>query len=272
MRTIAQISDLHFGRHDPVIAEALLASLGAERPDLVVISGDFTQRARSREFMAARAFLGRMTPPKIVVPGNHDVPLYNLFSRLFTPFRNFDRFVRPAGLPGAFFADDSVAVLGINSARRLTRKNGRVSGEQMDEIRRAFRPLPPSIFKILVTHHPLAAPRDGLRLQLAGRAREAVDVASECHIHLLLSGHHHRSLDGIIAEPVRNGDVLIVYAGTAISTRTRGAEGNSFNLIRLEGNRVEIRVMGWQPKRGYVEVRTSSYVLEEGSWRSAPTW
>jgi 3',5'-cyclic AMP phosphodiesterase CpdA len=269
MRTIAQISDLHFGRHDPAIAEALLARINTGRPHLVVVSGDFTQRARSSEFTAAKAFLERVAAPKIVVPGNHDVPLYNLPSRFFRPFDKYNRFIRPAGLPSAFFADDEVAVLGLNSARRLTRKNGRVSYVQLDEIRRTFGPLPSSVFKVLVTHHPLAAPRNELTLELAGRARKALDVVAECGIHLLLSGHHHRALSGgIMAEAARGSAVLIVHAGTAISTRTRGAEGNSFNLIRLERSRVDITVVGWQAERGYADIGTTSYLFEEGSWRA----
>ncbi len=270
MRTIAQISDLHFGRHDPAIAEALLGRIEEERPDLVVVSGDFTQRARSSEFRAAKAFLERVAAPKLVVPGNHDVPLYDLLGRLFQPFAKYNRFIRPAGLPSAFFADDEVAVLGLNSARRLTRKNGRVSYEQMEDIRRAFGKLPPSVFKVLVTHHPIAAPQNELTLELAGRSRKTLDVVAECGIRLLLSGHHHRSLSGgITAEAARGSAVLIVHAGTAISTRTRGADGNSFNLISVDEGRVAITVMGWQAGRGYAETRTTSYVLEGGSWRAA---
>lgn len=270
MRTIAQISDLHFGRHDPDVAEALLTSIDAAGPDLVVISGDFTQRARSTEFIAAKGFLERIAAPKIVVPGNHDVPLYNLLSRLFRPFERYNRFIRPAGLPSAFFADDRMAVLGLNSARRLTRKNGRVSYEQMDDIRRAFGSLPPSVFKVLVTHHPLAAPRNELTLELAERSRKALEVVAECGINLLLSGHHHQSLNGgITTETARASSVLIVHAGTAISTRTRGLEANSFNLIRVQDSRVDVQVMGWKLGPGYVENRSTSYTFIEGHWQRA---
>jgi 3',5'-cyclic AMP phosphodiesterase CpdA len=261
---------LHFGRHDPAIAEALLASIDTENPDLVVVSGDFTQRARSAEFMAAKEFIERIAAPKIVVPGNHDVPLYNLLSRLFRPFDKYNRFIRPAGLPSAFFADESIAVLGLNSARRLTRKNGRVSYEQMADIRRAFGSLPSSVFKVLVTHHPLAAPRNELTLELAERSRKALEVVAECGIHLLLSGHHHRSINGgITTETARASSVLIVHAGTAISTRTRGQEGNSFNIIRVQDSRVDVRIMGWNAGPGYVESGSTSYTFSEGHWQAA---
>src|SRR6185436_20863838 len=122
---------------DPAVVEALLASLAAQAPDLVAICGDLTQRARQAEFIEARRFLDRIVPPKLVVPGNHDVPLYGLHRRLLAPFAKYDRHITPAGV-GAFYCDAEIAVLGLNTARRLTFKNGRVSHEQMAGIRTAF--------------------------------------------------------------------------------------------------------------------------------------
>jgi hypothetical protein len=119
MRTIAQISDLHFGRHIATVAEGLLASLSEQNPDLVVLSGDFTQRARHAEFAEARRFLERIVQPKLVIPGNHDVPLYNLFRRFMTPFAKYHHYVTPMGLPADLFIDEELAVLGLNTARRF---------------------------------------------------------------------------------------------------------------------------------------------------------
>lgn len=103
MRTIAQMSDLHFGRHDPTVMEDLLTSVNDNRPDLVALSGDFTQRARHAEFAEARRFLDRISQPKLVVPGNHDVPLYNMFARFLAPFAKYDHYVLRSAPPPVSF-------------------------------------------------------------------------------------------------------------------------------------------------------------------------
>ena len=119
MRTIAHLSDLHFGRHEIHVEEALHASLVAAQPDLVAISGDFTQRALRSQFAAARRFLDRLSMPKLVVPGNHDVPVYDVFGRLFRPLDEYHRVVAPAGLPGARLVDEEIAILGLSTPRRF---------------------------------------------------------------------------------------------------------------------------------------------------------
>lgn len=267
MRTIAHLSDLHFGRHDPAIVEALLQTLEASSADVVVVSGDFTQRALKSEFAEARRFLDRITAPKLVVPGNHDVPLYNVVSRFLNPFDHFHSFVAPVGSVTGSYADDEVAILGINTARRLTRKNGRVSVEQMAEIRRVFGQAPAEAFKILVSHHPLGIPTGSGAVDLAGRSRPALTAIAEAGVHVLLSGHYHRaSIGGIAAEMSPGGSVLVVHAGTAVSTRTRGSDGNSFNLIRVEPNLLSATVMLWTPGRGFGEGRTCTFALRDGIW------
>jgi 3',5'-cyclic AMP phosphodiesterase CpdA len=267
VRTIAQISDLHFGRHSLNVAEDLLTSVNHNRPDLVALSGDFTQRARHAEFAEARRFLDRILQPKLVVPGNHDVPLYNVFDRFLTPFAKYDRYVTPVGHPASFFRDDELAVLGLNTARRFARKNGRISLEQIAHIGRVFRDVPQEIFKALVTHHPLAIPSGEAPLELAGRSRLALEAITDAGVHLLLSGHHHRALSGRMTEIGGGGSVLVLHAGTAISTRIRGFEGNTYNLIHITEERVSLRVMEWTAGHGFHENRVVSYVFQGRRWR-----
>ena len=241
--------------------EDLLTSLNENRPDLVAISGDLTQRARHAEFAESRRFLDRISQPKLVVPGNHDVPLYNVFSRFLTPFTRYDHYVLPVARPASFFRDDEIAVLGLNSARRFTRKNGRVSIEQIAQIGRMFREIPQNIFKALVTHHPLGMPYGEAPLELAGRSRLALQAIANAGIHLLLSGHHHRASSGSIADIGGKGSVLVLHAGTAISTRVRSGEGNTYNLIHIDKERVSIRIMEWKGGQGFCESRLASYVF-----------
>lgn len=271
MRTIAQISDLHFGRHDAGVVEALLASLQGCACDLVVISGDFTQRARRAEFAAARAFLARLAMPVLVIPGNHDVaPLFRPLTRMFRPMARYERFVSADRQP--FFADSEIAVLGIDTARRMPGKNGRVSLEQMAAIRKILGPLPDRLFKVLVTHHPLAVPRLAGVVELAGRARRALEAAADAGVHLLLSGHYHRWASGEASVHVASErSVLVVHAGTAVSTRTRGGEANSYNLLRLDGASLTVAVMGWRDPDGFAEIDRASFVLGATGWKADRT-
>jgi 3',5'-cyclic AMP phosphodiesterase CpdA len=267
MRTFAQISDLHFGRHNHPVAEGLLASVSEHNPDLVVISGDFTQRARHGEFVEARRFLDRIRQPKLVVPGNHDMPLYNLFDRFFSPFAKYDQHVAPVGHKAGLFRDEEIAVLGLNTARRLTGKNGRISLEQIAQIARVFGELPAEVFKAIVTHHPLGIPSGEPSLELAGRSQLALATIIDAGVHMLLSGHHHRAVSGGITEIAGGGSILIVHAGTAISMRVRGVEGNTYNLIRIADQRVSISVFEWMDDERFCEKRKVSYILQGQTWR-----
>lgn len=266
MRTIAQISDMHFGAHDPLVTEDLIKSVHAAKPDLVVLSGDFTQRARKNQFREARQFVDRLPEPKLVVPGNHDMPLFDLFSRIFRPFSNYERYIKPAGIVGARYSDPEIAVLGLNTARRFTGKNGRISREQLQTIADFFATVPDGALRIVVTHHPLGQPDDEVFLELALRSVLALHAIVKEGVQMLLSGHHHRALSGSIEETEDHEQALIVYAGTANSKRLREGDGNSYNLIRVDGHDVEVRVMRWVPGKGFVEGRTSSYRYGAGGW------
>lgn len=272
MRTVAHLSDLHFGRHDRAIVEALLASLNQNRPDLVIVSGDLTQRARRSEFAEARRFLDRIKVPQLVIPGNHDVPLFDFMARFLTPFRHYERHIGLIGSVASSYADDEIAVLALNTARRLTGKNGRVSWKQMDEIRRVFRDTPKRCFKILATHHPLGEPEGGLGLELVHRSRPALLAISEAGVNALLSGHHHRASSGAISIGTDAGhSILVVHAGTAISTRTRDADANTYNLLRVDADLVEIVIMSWAKESGFKPARSSPYVRDAEVWRVGNT-
>ena len=162
---------------------------------------------------------------------------------------------------GGFYADDEIALLGINTARRMTWKNGRVSYAQMEHIQNVLDPLPDDVWKILVTHHPLAFTEDE-SVTLAGRAAPALQAIEKAGVHLLLSGHHHRPLSGAVdAELFPSAALLVVHAGTAISTRTRGSHGNSYNLIQTDANRLTVKVMEWQKNGDYVQTGGSAFEL-----------
>ena len=109
MRTIVHLSDLHFGRVNEALLTPLVEAVRALAPDVVVVSGDLTQRARAAEFQQAQEFLSRLPGPQIVVPGNHDVPLYNIAHRLLRPLDKFRRYIEPSLSPT--YIDNEMAVL-----------------------------------------------------------------------------------------------------------------------------------------------------------------
>ncbi len=266
MRTIVHLSDLHFGRVD----EALLAPLRelVERlaPDVVVVSGDLTQRAKSEQFEAARAWLDTLPGPQIIVPGNHDISLYNVFRRFVKPLERYQRYITDDLDP--IHVDDEIAVLGINTARSLTFKDGRVNEEQVAKIREELSGLDPSITRIVVTHHPFDLPKLHDEDDLVDRAPMAMAAFAECGVDLLLAGHLHVSHANSTEEryPISEYAALVIQAGTATSTRGRG-EVNSFNVIRVEPARVEVDRYGWD-----VLSQTFSLITTEVFMRSANVW
>jgi 3',5'-cyclic AMP phosphodiesterase CpdA len=244
MRTIVHLSDLHFGRTDDALLTPLATVVAKLAPDLIAVSGDLTQRARSAQFQAARAFLDRLPKPQIIVPGNHDVPLHDVFSRFIRPLARYRRYVTDDLEP--FYADDEIAVLGINTARSLTFKSGRINTAQIDHAKERLCTLDPEIIKVIVTHHPFALPESHESSDLVGRTRLATEMLSVCRCDLLLAGHLHISDAASMAMRSAGGshDAIVVQAGTATSTRARG-EINSFNTIRIEGKRIEVQRFGW---------------------------
>jgi 3',5'-cyclic AMP phosphodiesterase CpdA len=138
MRTIVHLSDLHFGRVDQALVEPLIETVNALAPDLVAVSGDLTQRARTAQFVEARAFLDALPAPRIVVPGHHDVPLYNPVARFLGGLLKYRRYISDDLAP--FYRDREIAVLGLNTARSLTFKNGRINRKQLRILRARFGP------------------------------------------------------------------------------------------------------------------------------------
>ncbi|WP_437858287.1 metallophosphoesterase family protein [Sorangium sp. So ce363] len=260
MRTLVHLSDLHFGRVDKAILRPLIDRIGGLEPHVVVISGDLTQRARDAEFAEARAFLDALPSPQIVVPGNHDVPLYNLFDRFFRPLDRYRSHITDDLSP--FHLDAEIAILGINTARSLTIKEGRINARQVEGIKARMCELGPEITKIVVTHHPFDLPENSPHA-IVGRARQAMAALAGCGVDVILSGHLHLSHTGHSAERFEVGghSSLIVQAGTATSTRGRG-EQNAFNVIRVDGKKIHIERYFWQPEGGLFGVASTEHFEE----------
>jgi 3',5'-cyclic AMP phosphodiesterase CpdA len=266
------LSDLHFGAHDPKLVEAVERRIDDAKPDLVVISGDFTQRARTEQFKEACAFLERLRSAGhevLGVPGNHDVPLYDVLRRFLSPLTRYRRYIDETlcpyhELPGA-------AVLGINTARSLTFKDGRINDDQVSFIHDTFARARPETARILVTHHPLFAlpVGDGPELGKAiGRQEMALKAVGDAGVDLLLAGHNHRASTHHAKDLVTDaGPALVVQAGTATSTRLRDEE-QSFNLIQVGNGQVTIAVQAWDGA-GYASRDAQRFVRRGKHWETA---
>ncbi|HVW85116.1 MAG TPA: metallophosphoesterase family protein [Bryobacteraceae bacterium] len=243
-RVIAHLSDLHFGRVDRNTLDPLVSAIDDLRPDVIAVSGDLTQRARREEFREARAFLDRLPGPRVVVPGNHDVPLHNPYSRFVSKWARFREYIHAETEQS--YSDDAMVVIGINTARALTWKGGRISFGQMESVRQCFCSATSGALKVLVVHHPIDVPWDWSKANQVLRARRALAQWSDCGVDLILAGHAHQAFAGGASEALRIGShrAVIVQAGTATSTRGRG-EPNSFNVIRVTARAIEVMRQTW---------------------------
>jgi 3',5'-cyclic AMP phosphodiesterase CpdA len=268
MTRLLHLSDLHFGAHDSRLVDAVERRADELKPDLVVISGDFTQRARTEQFREACEFLGRLRDHDhevLGVPGNHDVPLYDVLRRFMSPLARYRRFIDGTLCP--FVELPGVAVLGINTARSLTFKEGRINRQQVDFIRETFSRTPPEAMRVLVTHHPLFALKVGNDAGRAiGRQELALDAIEEAGVDMLLAGHNHHASSQEASDLVtRAGGALVIQAGTATSTRVREQE-QSFNVIDIVRRTVAITVEAWKGGE-FVAWDVQRYDWTEGRWR-----
>ena len=245
--TLLHVSDLHFGPpfHEGV-GESVQAFAHRLRPDAIVASGDFTQRAKEEQFAAARAFLDRFPRvPTVVTPGNHDVPLYRFTERVFDPYRHYRRHIAEpldtvTHIPGAVI----VAVNSTAPLRAIT--NGRIHRWQLEFVRRALEGLPEDVLKIVVAHHHFAPPPDWEGAEVMPRAKRALDAFTAMKVDLILGGHLHRAYIGnsldVYAGADREHGIVIVQSGTSTSRRGRARERekNSLNVLRLDERSIQV--------------------------------
>ena len=241
------MSDIHFGRTDPTVIKPLITFVNEIKPDLVAVSGDLTQRARSWQFQEARAFLDALPKPQIVVPGNHDIPLHNVISRFLRPLDKYRHYITDDLNP--IYVDKKMVVVGVNTARSLTFKGGRINELQVAWVREKICQLSDDIVKVIVSHHPFDLPEGRHESDLVGRSRMAMEILASCGADLFLAGHLHISHTGHTAKRynIKGHSALVVQAGTATSTRGRG-EANSFNVIRLQHPEITVERIVWQPE------------------------
>jgi 3',5'-cyclic AMP phosphodiesterase CpdA len=247
MLTILHVSDLHFGPpYVPHVGEAVLRAAHELRADLIVASGDFTQRAKRAEYIAARTWLDRLpSAPLIVTPGNHDVPLYRAFERIFAPHRLYKEYISK-DLNSVLRMENAVIVALNSSAPLKALTNGRIEPWQLEFCAREFDGVPAGVARIVVAHHHFAPAPDYEGGEVMPHAKRAMDFFEKIRVEMVLGGHLHRAYIGnsldVYPGTDREHGIIIVQSGTSTSRRGRARERekNSFNLIRVTEERVRI--------------------------------
>jgi 3',5'-cyclic AMP phosphodiesterase CpdA len=251
VRTIFHISDVHFGPpHLPRVSEGVLELIAAREPDVVVLSGDLTQRAKPQQFRAARAFVDRIPAPTLVVPGNHDVPLFRVWERVFAPFGAYRKHFSPELEPT--YRDGELLIVGINTAFNWTWKDGRIRLSRLLEVAEVLEAAPDSLFKVVVAHHHLIPPPNFGTQRVLANAFEAIDLFSTCGVDLILSGHLHQAYIGNSEEfyPKGRPPVVILHSGTTTSSRGRAGERekNTCNWIEVGPQTMTVSHYRWHPE------------------------
>ena len=233
MPVVVHLSDIHFGAHSQDLAESLLADIAGVGPDLVVISGDLTQRARRGQFRLARAFIDRLSTSVLTVVGNHDLPLINLPRRLLSGTRRYERSITDDLDP--VVAIEGLVAVGLNTMPAWRAKAGHVSPRQARIVGDVLGSAPTGAWRLLVTHHPV------LPTHLSGLVGRGllVGACAEAGVAILLSGHTHTASADVVDldAPGVHRRALALVTGTAISSRTRGTT-NAYEVIRLDGSMV----------------------------------
>ena len=250
---IAHITDLHFGAEDPAVVAALENELNAGDVDLVAISGDLTMGARRSEFRAAGRFMDRLQAPVLAVPGNHDITPYQLWERFTDPYARWRELVSPQTEPA--WSDERVAVLGLNTARRMGLNfdwsRGRVTGVRLRRLLARFDAFDPKLTRVVVAHHPLLPPETSPTTRVVGGAARALAAFAQARVRLVLAGHLHRGYARVSsADP---SATRVLQGATATSVRLRG-EPNAYHRVTVgDGGEVSVRTRAWDGK-GWINV------------------
>jgi 3',5'-cyclic AMP phosphodiesterase CpdA len=244
---LAHVTDLHFGAEDPAVVDGLRADLAAENVDRVLVSGDLTMRARAGQFRAARTLLESFGRPWTCVPGNHDVPLFRVWSRAVRPLGAYRRLVDAQ--PQPVLRADGLRVVGLSTARRYLWKGGRIDAGQVARIGTAFAG--PARLKVLMVHHPVFRSAQRPSETLVIGADRALRAAARAGVDVVVCGHDHvqAQVDLSQTRPDLGRHMIGLMSGTACSRRIRADESQSYTILELDGDHLRLRVRRWQDSR-----------------------
>ncbi len=266
MRSVLMhISDLHAGRtFHPRVAEQLAREARDLRPDLLVISGDLVQRADFvAQWDAIIHYLQQLPQPQLIVPGNHDVPLFHVVERLTRPLDRYQRYISPNLNP--VFERPGLVVVGGNSAHGLTIDGGYVSREQQRVMAHLFARYPDDVCKIAVLHHGVVRPPGCEKRSIVRNADEATQMLDQSGVDVLLCGHHHVSYVGVAGNAK---GFIICQSGTSASWRIREGEcgKNAYNVLTIEETTMHISMRRYVETSGRFEALGEYEFQRRGAW------
>ena len=228
MSIVLQISDPHFGTEQPPVVEALVKLARDQPPSLIVLSGDITQRATAKQFAAACAFVDRIDAPLVAIPGNHDIPLFNLWARWRDPYARhiaaFGHDLEPT------HSSPDLLVVCVNTTRAYRHKNGEISAPQIARVAAQLASATDQQLRVVVVHQPVAVTRDEDIPNLLRGREAALERWAAAGADIVMGGHIH--LPYVRALPDLARPMWAVQAGTAVSSRIRQGVPNSVNLLR----------------------------------------
>ena len=253
MSVVLQVSDTHFGTEQPAVLEAVVALAAQLRPDLVVLSGDITQRARPGQFVAAKAFVDRLGAPVLAVPGNHDIALLDLWSRLTQPYARYAAAFGEELEP--VYDTPDLLVMGVNTTRPWRHKHGEVSAEQVERVAQRLRTANKRQLRLVVVHQPLAVIRERDRTNLLRGHQAAARAWAAAGADVVMGGHIHLPYVHALTGLARR--LWVVQAGTAVSSRTRSGVPNSVNVLRWDAGQAAgvepLQAAGGEPALAVME-------------------
>ncbi len=267
------MSDLHFGKVDSKRINPLIKKISEIKPDLVIVSGDLTQRATEKQYKDAKKFLRKLNCEIFVIPGNHDIPsFFRIFQRLTSPFKKYQKFISSDLSP--FYYDEKIAVVGINSVRRYTVTSGRISSKQIVTTEKLLASVDPKLIKIVVCHHPFDLPHSAKTIKkhthgVVSHSKVAMKHFSQKKVDIFLSGHIHQSHIGDTKKRYKIDGYggLIIQAGTAISKRTR-SEPVSFNVIKIKKPFINVEnYLGDKLSPDYILNSTKNFRNTADGWK-----
>lgn len=229
MTTLLHLSDTHFGTEVPRAMEAVRRLADEQAPDVVVLSGDVTQRARARQFDSACRFIESLgASHQLVVAGNHDIPLFDLARRVLAPYAGFRRAFGDVLEPRLTLPDMRIA--GVHTARAWRHMVGHVSSAQAQSAAEWLAQGDPQALRVVVAHHPALVPDPQDAAQRVRGAEQALRQWLASGVHLVLGGHIH--WPAWLSYGSQDRRLWVAQAGTALSCRLRPPFPHSLQVLR----------------------------------------
>ena len=273
MTTLLHISDTHFGTEQAPVVEALVRLSNDLSPDLLVLSGDITQRARPEQFAAARRFVERLGVPRLVIPGNHDIPLFNGVARLLFPYARFQSTFGETLEPMHDSAD--LLVLCVKTTRRLRHVEGQVSAAQIERVALRLHSARPGQLRVVVVHQPLHVEGETEKKHLLRGCEAALQHWAAAGADVALGGHIHLPYVRELSPAGAGGARIVVRAGRhrVVEPRAaRCAELGQCDPVRCHRrSRLRDRALGFRRAAQHLRTRRSTPLQPELAPGSSPS-